>query len=89
MYIESRITNPVSPAVSAFTFTRKDEAGVVLGTADSYSSTDYRIERSPDLLSLCIQLIDSPNLMWPPKASYPLSRLVFVDDTQVPPPFGT
>lgn len=85
MYIEARITNPVSPAISAFTFQRKDEAGINIGALDSYSSTDYRIERSPDLLNLCIQLVGSPALLWPPKASYPLSRIVFVDDMQVPP----
>ena len=85
MYIESRITNPTAPAVSAFTFTRKDEAGITIGTADSYSSTDYRIEQSPDQLSIYIQLLESPVFMWPPKATYPVSRLVFIDDTQIPP----
>ena len=85
MYIETKITLPVAPAVSTYTFTRKDEAGTVIGTVDSYSSTDYRIELSPDKLNIYVQLTDAPTLLWPPKASYPLSRIVFVDDTQTPP----
>lgn len=85
MYIEARITNPVSPAISAYTFTRKDEAGITIGTVDNYSTTDYRIEQSPDQQNVYIQLLDSPALLWPPKASYPVSRIILIDDTQIPP----
>lgn len=80
MYIEAKIN------ATDLVFQRKDEAGVNVGVSDVYLVADYRIEQSPDQQSVYIQLIETPMYMWPPKAVYPVSRMVLIDTTQVPPP---
>lgn len=62
----------------------KDEGNITLQTL-TFAVADYRIERSPDESLIYIQLNASPVYLWPPKASYPVDRIILIDNTQVPP----
>ncbi len=66
-------------------FQLKDEAGVDIGSAHVYALADHTIYGYEDgQHDIVLQLVDKPQTSYPPVATYPRCRILFLNEQVTP-----
>jgi hypothetical protein len=67
----------LSISSTQYSFQKKDEAGVNIGTSQDYLQTDYKLDRTLPF-HIAIQEAAAPLGAFPPVIAYPIDRVVII-----------